>query len=224
MSFDKSYLINPLYKYLLWLFSKIKNQVKYEKLRIGYYSFIRNCTFGRYNWVGENNVLSDSSFNDYTYITTNCTIANCEIGKFCSIGPNVRIAPGTHPTSKFVSTHPVTYSKPFFMLNNFTNTSIFEGNKNVIIGNDVWIGANSLIVDGVEIGDGVIIAANSLVTKNIEPYMIVGGVPARVLKKRFDDKEISKLLELKWWDKDDAWIKLNITKFWDINDFMEFIN
>lgn len=216
--FDKSFLINPLYEYLKWLIIKIKYQFKYRKnnLRIGYLSFVHNTTFGRNNWIGKNNNITNTDIGNYSYVAGDCVIANCTIGKFCSIAPNVKIAPGRHPTHTFVSTHPVTFSKPQFMLKHFIDKSMFLSNKQVFIGNDVWIGANCLIVDGVTIGDGAIVAANSVVTKNVGAYEIVGGVPAKFIKKRFEEQEIYKLLELKWWDKGDDWIQDNISKFVDV--------
>jgi acetyltransferase-like isoleucine patch superfamily enzyme len=123
-----------------------------------------------------------------------------------------------------VSIHPITYSKPGYIPNSFTDINAFLSHEKVFIGNDVWIGANCLIIDGVKIGDGAVIGANSVITKDVEPYLIVGGVPGKPIRKRFDDNTISKLLEFKWWNKDDAWIKQNVSKFWDINDFIDLMD
>lgn len=87
------------------------------------------------------------------------------------------------------------------------------------IGNDVWIGANALIVDNITIGDGAIVAAGAIVTKNVEPYMIVGGMPATPIKKRFSDEQIEKLLRIKWWDKNLEWLKANHRLFHDPEKF-----
>jgi len=221
--FDKSFLNNPLYEYIKWLSIKIKYQYKYRKskLRIEYGSYLHNCTFGKYNWIGKNNSLVNVDMDDFSYVASDSVIANCKIGKFCSIAPNVKIAPGKHPTSVFVSTHPATFSNPHFMVKRFLNKDTFVSNNKVVIGNDVWIGANCLIVDGVEIADGAIIAANSVVSKNVGAYEIVGGVPAKLIKKRFDEDQINALLEFKWWNKEEKWIEDNIRNFNDISLFLK---
>jgi virginiamycin A acetyltransferase len=119
------------------------------------------------------------------------------IGKFCQIATGVRfIMNGANHAINGVSTYPF---KIFGK--NWSNASLDHKSKgNTIIGNDVWIGNGVTIMPGVKIGDGAIIGANSLITKNIEPYSIVGGNPAKEIRKRFDHNTISVLLELKWWD------------------------
>ena len=222
---DTSFLANPLYEYIKWLGIKIFYQCKYwgKHLRIGYGSYVRRCIFGRYNIIGKNVLLVDCKVGNFSYLSDGCTITNTAIGKFCSIGPNVRCAPGRHPTSTFVSTHPLTFGSPSFLIKSFGATSLFEGNLKVTIGNDVWVGANCVVIDGVIIGDGAIIAANSVVTKNVEPYSIVGGLPAKLIRKRFSDKNVSALLSVKWWDKSDEWLFENIKKFQDVDTFIPVI-
>jgi len=223
--FDPTIFANPLYEYIKWITTKIWYQVIYwgKHLRIGYKSYVRRTKFGKYNYVGKNVLLVDCEIGDFSYLANDCSIINTIIGKFCSIGPNVKFAPGRHPTSKFVSTHPLTFSNPSFLKKTFTSEKPFTENINVTIGNDVWVGANCLIVDGVTISDGAIIAANSVVTKNVEPYCIVGGVPAKFIKKRFSESQIEKLLNFKWWNKNEDWIKENISSFWDIKDFINLL-
>lgn len=85
--------------------------------------------------------------------------------------------------------------------------------KRTIVGNDVWISCNSVIISGVKIGDGAVIGAGAVVTKNVEPYAIVGGVPVKVIRYRFSNEISKKLLKLKWWNKDDEWIKRNLSLF-----------
>lgn len=95
-----------------------------------------------------------------------------------------------------------------------------EGRFKVVIGNDVWIGAYAKIVEGVRIGDGAVIAAGAVVTKDVPPYAIVGGVPAKIIKYRFEEKQIKQLLELKWWNKDIAWLKTHAEKFRDVQELL----
>ena len=135
--------------------------------------------------------------------------ATLTIGKFCSIADNVKIFLGGNHKIDWFTTY------PFSALNEQwpSATSIIghpSTNGDVIIGNDVWIGHSSTILSGVKIGDGAVIGAESLVTKDIEPYTVVGGNPAKVIKKRFTEKEVKFLLELKWWEWEASKISDNI--------------
>lgn len=165
-----------------------------------------SCSFGKNVKLNRNVVIANSTINDYSYIGGFSEIKNCSIGKFCSIAQNVKIGLGIHP-SNMISTYPGFYSNKASGANKFFhNPSIIE-EKKVSIGHDVWIGTGSMIMDGIEIGNGAIIAAGSVVTKNVEPYEIVGGVPAKRIKYRFSVNEILILQELKWWHKDTKFFK-----------------
>lgn len=119
-------------------------------------------------------IFSNSIIGDYSYVNYNSIIHCCHIGKFCSIGPNVVAGLGNHPVEKNVTTSPRLFLKGKFLLEDR-----YDQFAIVTIGNDVWIGANVTIVNGVTIGDGAVIGANSIVTKDIPPYSIYGGVPAK---------------------------------------------
>jgi acetyltransferase-like isoleucine patch superfamily enzyme len=120
-----------------------------------------------------------------------------KIGKFCSIANNVVIFLGGNHRTDYISTYPFNA-----LLKNYSEMGGHPySNGDIIIGNDVWIGRGATILSGVNIGDGAVIGANSLVSKDINPYSIVGGNPAKLLKYRFDEKIINNLLEIKWWDK-----------------------
>jgi len=124
--------------------------------------------------------------------------ANLIIGSFCSIAPDVQILLGGEHKTKWVTTYPFSI---FRNIEEITGHPATKGDVN--IGNDVWIGMESLILSGVNIGDGAIVGARTVVTKDIPPYAIVAGNPARVIRKRFDDEIINQLLQIKWWDWDD---------------------
>jgi chloramphenicol O-acetyltransferase type B len=220
---DKTFFKNPLFDYLKWLVIKIIYQLRYwgRHLRINYKCSVSNSKFGKNNWLGPYSEIANSTIGDFTYCGSYCVIQNADIGKFCSIGPNVKIAPGKHPTTSHISTHPSTFNNQSNFVKNFVTENTYKNFENVSIGNDVWIGANCVILDGVCIGNGAIIAANSVVNKIIEAYDIVGGVPAKFIKKRFTDAEIGTLLTLKWWDKDEQWIQEHISKFWSVGEFMD---
>jgi acetyltransferase-like isoleucine patch superfamily enzyme len=220
---DKTFMINPLGEYFKWLKCKITYQVKYwgKHFRVGYLSIIDSSNFGRYNIIGSHCVVSSSTLGDFSYINSYSYVLHSTIGRYCSIGPNVKVAPGRHPTSVFVSTHPITFNNQRNFLKNYCKEQKFKNYQRVTLGNDVWIGANSIIIDGINIATGAIIAANSVVVKDVGAYEIVGGNPAKFIKKRFDEEQIKYLLETEWWNNDEAWVQSNISKFWNIEDFIE---
>jgi len=169
---------------------------------------------------------------EFTYIN-NAKIHNATIGKFCSIANGVNIGIGIHPTNEFISTHPAFFSKNNSgALVSFTNENLYTEFKHITIGNDVWIGLNAILLDGIKIGDGAIIAAGAVVTKDVEPYSIVGGIPAKHIKYRFTKERRETLLSFQWWNKPLGWIMANVDifqsdKFFDViknNTFRKSLN
>lgn len=167
--------------------------------------------------------FKDSTIGKYSYVARNSSICNTDIGSYCSIGPDTIIGYGDHPVN-FISTSPVFYQATT-SFNIKPKESKFWGDARVVIGNDVWIGANCYIKNGITIGDGVIIAANSFVNKDVEPYSIVGGVPAKFIRSRFSREEVEMLLEVKWWELPDEFIATNLEAFSQssVPDFMQMI-
>ena len=139
-----------------------------------------------------------SSVGRYTYMAARSGAVYANIGSFCSIASNVSIGGGAHMLDA-VSTSPIFNKGRNIFCKNFANIE-FSPYKTTTIGNDVWIGNRAMIMQGVTVGDGAVIGAGSIVTKDVEPYTIVAGNPARVIRKRFDDETIEKLLNIKWWD------------------------
>lgn len=190
---------------------------------------IVNCKFDGYNVIDRGTSLQNTHVGFASVMGPQCKFAYTEIGKYCSIAPNVRVVIGTHPSSKFVSTCPVFYStRPgrgigFAQKNLFEEFEFLDDEKiSVKIGNDVWIGANATILQGLTIGDGAIIAAGAVVTRNVEPFEIVGGVPAKTIRYRFDSDQIKIIQQSKWWDKDIDWLEQNAQIFADIVDFVDY--
>jgi virginiamycin A acetyltransferase len=141
------------------------------------------------------------------------------IGSYCSIAMGVVIGNMNHPI-KFISTHPFLYDARFGLIEDSNEEVLREGTKPVIINNNVWIGRNAIIMPGIVVGKGSVIAAGAVVTKNVEPYSIVGGVPAKLLKKRFTDEEIEKLLKIDWENWEDDKLKKEIKSFNNIEEFL----
>jgi acetyltransferase-like isoleucine patch superfamily enzyme len=178
-------------------------------------SLCRGIKFGRNVTVGQGSHVCAGSIGNHTYINKYCLIDRNtkSIGNFCSIAYGVKIGLGNHPT-KWVSTHPFAYDTKYGFVS--TGKSFDEQTtESCTIGNDVWIGANAIILAGVQVGNGAIIGANSLVTADVAPYSIVVGTPAKHIRYRFDESMIAHLLELKWWNWNDDNIKKSIDKFDD---------
>jgi acetyltransferase-like isoleucine patch superfamily enzyme len=160
-----------------------------------------------------------SSIGSYTYICVNSRISHTTIGKFCSIGPNFLCGWGIHPING-ISTSPSFYSSKSYNNFSLSSTDKIEERKPIIIGNDVFIGANVTILDGVIISDGVIIAAGSVVNMNVPPFAIVGGVPAKILKFRFDADTITELTNLRWWDWSKERLQSVEENFYNVSEFI----
>lgn len=149
------------------------------------------------------NITMRGSIGAYTFLRDGVRIAGqvAHIGRFCSIAPGVVIGDSNHPT-EWLSTHSFQWGEgswiPSEALARF-NRPVERKGQRTLIGNDVWIGANAIILPGITIGDGAIIAAGSVVSRDVPPYAIVGGVPARVIRYRFDEKTINRLMKIRWW-------------------------
>lgn len=184
----------------------------------------RSSRFGGYNVLGENTCFV-GEIGYGSYIGSDSYVVG-RIGKYCSLASDVKVILGKHPASVFVSTAPCFFSThkqngmTYVNEAKFTENTYAKDKFPVYIGNDVWIGSGARILEGVTIGDGAIIAAGAVVSKDVAPYSIVGGVPAKEIKKRFTEEEIKFLLDFKWWDKPEEWIKNNTDKFLNIAEFM----
>lgn len=168
------------------------------------------------NVIGKKTVISNSRIGKGSYIGQNSNLANCEIGRFCSIASDVSIIVGTHPTN-FVSTSPAFFSLRKQNGKTYVDRQLFEEiQARTIIGNDVWIGEDVRIMGGVKIGNGAIVGARALVVKDVPPYAIVGGVPAKIIRYRFNESIIKELQLLQWWNRPEEWLQKNAKYFVDV--------
>jgi len=183
---------------------------------------VTKTTFEGFNVIFKDVVISSSSLGAHTYVQKKSTIFNAQIGRFCSIASQVSIAPGIHKTDG-VSCHTSFYQKSTPLLKVYSTEDSFRTFSKVVIGNDVWIGERAIIMDGVNIGQGAIVAAGAVVTKDVVPYAIVGGVPAKLIKFRFSDKVIEDLLKSKWWNFSDKWFHKHFKKMQNVSAFLKQI-
>lgn len=200
---------------------------KYKNADIKSYNVSKDIILKKKVAIGKKVYISNNvKIDKYSYCNSNFNWSiiesNVSIGKFCSIGPGVSIGLGNH-NYNYLSTHPFLYNKKygFISSNKPHSTSQDDEHKETIIGNDVWIGANSNIKRGVKIGNGVVIAMNSVVTHDIPDYSIVAGIPAKIIKYRFSEEIIKKILEDPWWEKNETELKANLNKMYDINEYLK---
>lgn len=179
---------------------------------------LRNCQIDKTAKVGTGSNCIGVKIGRYSYMGKNNSIANTFIGSFCSIASYCAIGGGAHPLD-MVSTSPVFYGGKNVFGQNF-GTIEAEINKPVIIGNDVWIGEGVFINDGITVGDGAIIGAHSVVTHDIPAYAVVAGAPAKVLRYRFSEDEVRKLMEMKWWEWPEEKLKQQGNHFASIEDLV----
>lgn len=179
---------------------------------LGENSVVVKSTIGDFVSLNSNCIIYNSSLNSHSYLANDVLMFNTTIGKFCSIGPRVIFGNGDHPIDR-LSTSPEFYSRGSSTGHHFLVDETFEEFPTINIGNDVWIGANVYIKHGVKIGHGAVVAAGAVITKDVLPYAIVGGVPAKVIRKRFEDDKINALLQLKWWEWSDEKIFKSIALF-----------
>lgn len=182
---------------------------------------IHASTLGAWTDIGANCSISESTIGDYTYAAGDVSIIYSTVGKYCSIASHVRLNPGNHPMHR-VTQHHMTYRRRMFGLGETDDDEFFAWRRAhpVTIGHDVWLGHGVIVMPGVSIGDGAVVGSGAVVTRDVDPYMIVGGVPARPIRERFPQAVAARLAAIAWWD----WPRDVLEeRFLELNDLDAFL-
>ena len=218
--------------FLLFLYNWYKNRHLVKFWYSSYFS--HRCKFEGMNMVGRNAYFF-GTMGYGTEVGDECFLS-AEIGRFSSIGTNCRYINATHPIkSPYVTTNSLFYStwgvksptgRTFAKKQTFDEFRFYDKEREIVnnIGSDVWIGIDVTLIGGVCIGDGAVVLTKAVVTKNVPPYAIVGGVPARIIGYRYDDKTIDFLLRTKWWNNDEQWFRENWELMNDIEKLKQYYN
>ena len=203
-----------MYESILYYWSKFFKKLKYKS--------IVNSKIHRTAKVEAGCSFVNSRMDKYSFCGYDCEILNCNIGSFCSIANGVIIGGEEHPLD-WISTSPVFYEGRDSVIKKFFNHKRVA-TKQTIICHDVWIGQNAMIKQGVTIGIGAVVGMGSIVTKDVEPYSIVAGSPAKIIRKRFDDKLISSLLKSEWWEYSEKDLNQYAIYFTNPAEFMKILS
>lgn len=181
---------------------------------------VSDSVFEGSNRIGDHSYINSSSFGKYTYIGPRCIVNYAILGRYCAIAPDVMIGTGGHPIEQNVSVHPLFYLNRPEIGWDFSKEDHFNEFGETKIGHDVWIGTKVTIRDGITVGNGAVVGAGAVVVRNLEPFGIYVGAPARLLRFRYPSDIIERLEAFSWWDRDLDWLRDNAEAFADVSKLL----
>lgn len=183
---------------------------------------VRDSVLGAWTWIGPRCSIAESSVGDYSYTAGDVSIIYADVGKFCSIASHVRINPGNHPMDR-VTQHHLTYRRVMYGFGDTDDETFFDWRRaaHVRVGHDVWIGHGAYLLPGVQVGTGAVIGAGAVVTKDVAPYTVAVGVPARPLRPRFPPAVAERLQAIAWWDWPRPLLEERVHELKDLQHFLE---
>jgi phosphonate metabolism protein (transferase hexapeptide repeat family) len=185
-------------------------------------SRVRNSVIGEWTWIGPNASIDETTFGDYSYVAGDAQIIYAVVGKWCSLASHVRLNPGNHPTWR-VMQHHATYRRAQYGFSATDDEEFFQWRRDhaVTIGHDVWIGHGAVVMPGVTIGNGAVIGSSAVVTRDVNPYTVAVGVPARPIRERFPRAIADRIQAIAWWDWPRDVMESRIADFNDLDRFLE---
>jgi acetyltransferase-like isoleucine patch superfamily enzyme len=216
---------NPITLWLRWLAAVLVYRFRYvgKSLRIEYMAELSNVKFEGTNKVYKYARLRDATLGKFSYVSRGTQLYNAEVGRFTCIGPESVIGPGEHPVRGYITSHPAFYSTLAQAGRTFVNRNYVEEIPRTLIGHNVWIGARVIVRAGVRIGDGAVIAAGAVVVNDVAPYTVVGGVPAKWIRDRFDQELKDIIHQSAWWDWEPEKLAKHADAFRDEKMFIELL-
>lgn len=178
-------------------------------------AMVRHSRLGAYTEVGPRTSLLETTMGDYSYIVNDGEVAYADIGKFCSIAAQVRLNPGNHPMWRASQSHFTYRASAYWPGQEEDESALFGWRRSspVVLGHDVWIGHGVVVLPGRSIGTGSVVGAGAIVVRDVPPYAVVVGNPARVVRPRFAPAVAARLLALAWWDWDHERLRLALPDF-----------
>lgn len=179
---------------------------------------LREAVIGTHVELGDRVHVEYSTIGDYSYVMHDSSVADTTIGRFTAIAASARIGPPNHPLDR-ATTHRLSYTPEYYWPAQERDHAFFAARRaaRVTIGNDVWIGHGVTVLAGVTVGDGAVIAAGAVVAKDVAPYTIVGGVPAKVIKRRMPEDRADRMIRLAWWDWSHDRLEAAVNDFRDLS-------